>query len=113
MVIYLFSPIYVLISDIVYYGTRILITLLYDPSNIKNILNFIGEAFAFIGYLFYLEIIEINCCGLNFNTRTNINIRSIKESLVNEESEDESENDYEEDESYDNNIKKEDNLLKK
>ena len=113
MVIYLFSPIYVLISDIVYYGTRILITLLYDPSNIKNILNFIGEAFAFIGYLFYLEIIEINCCELNFNTRTNINIRSIKESLVNEESEDESENDYEEDESYDNNIKKEDNLLKK
>ena len=113
MVIYLFSPIYVLISDIVYYGTRILITLLYDPSNLKNILNFIGEAFAFIGYLFYLEIIEINCCGLNFNTRTNINIRSIKESLVNEESEDESENDYEEDESYDNNIKKEDNLLKK
>ena len=108
MVIYLFSPIYVLISDVIYYGTRMLILLIYDPSNIKNILNFIGETIAFIGYLFYLEIIEINCCGLNFNTRTRINIRSLRESIV-----DDYEDDSEEDESYDSNNKKEFNLLKK
>ena len=107
MVIYLFSPIYVLISDVIYYGTRMLILLIYDPSNIKNILNFIGETIAFIGYLFYLEIIEINCCGLNFNTRTRINIRSLRESIV-----DDYEDDSEEDESYDSNNKKEFNLLK-
>ena len=106
MVIYLFSPIYVLISDVIYYGTRMLILLIYDPSNIKNILNFIGETIAFIGYLFYLEIIEINCCGLNFNTRTRINIRSLRESIV-----DDYEDDSEEDESYDSNNKKEFNLL--
>ena len=82
MVIYLFTPIYVLISDIIYYGTRLIITLIYDPSNMKNILNVAGVAIAFIGYLFYLEIIQINCCGLSFNTKNNINLRSLNEMNV-------------------------------
>ena len=109
MVVYLFSPIYVLISDVIYYGTRVLITLIYNPSNTKNILNCIGQTVAFVGYCFYLEVIEINCCGLDFNTRTNINIRSLNESKADDDFED----DFEEDESYDIKDKKEDILLQK
>ena len=38
-----------------------------------------GEMVALFGYLFYLEIFEIKCCGLNKDTRENITLRGINE----------------------------------
>ena len=83
MIIYLFGPIYVLISDVIYHGIVLIIKITYNPSNPKNILNVIGETIAFIGYLFYLEIIQINCFGLGFNTRNSITERSLDETNAN------------------------------
>ena len=47
----------------------------------KFILHIIGNWLAFIGFLVYLEIIELNFCGLNYNLRRKIIERSIEESI--------------------------------
>ena len=52
-----------------------------DTSNFKvakYFLDISGDLFCFIGFLIYLEIIELNMCGLNYNLRINISKRSIK-----------------------------------
>ena len=38
----------------------------------KFFLDFSGDFFSFFGYLIYLEIIELNFCGLNYNLRNKI-----------------------------------------
>ena len=38
-----------------------------------------GEIIAIVGYLFYLEIFEIKCWGLNKNTKERITLRGISE----------------------------------
>ena len=83
MVVYLLDPNHVLISDTLYYGTRKFVTLIYFPDNTKNYLKLLGEIIALFGYMFYLEIFEINCCGFNFDTRTSIDRRSRLESNAN------------------------------
>ena len=93
MVVYLLNPNYVLISDTMYYGTRKLINLIYVPSDTKNYLKLLGEIIALIGYLFYSEIIEINCLGLDFDNRTSINRRSLLESKTDNEIEEDEEDD--------------------
>ena len=105
MVVYLLDPNHVLISDTLYYGTRKFVTLIYFPDNTKNYLKLLGEIIALFGYMFYLEIFEINCCGFSFDTKTNIDRRSRLESKANndiEEEDDEEENDI-----FDNDNKKE------
>jgi hypothetical protein len=44
-----------------------------------NILNVLAFFCSFIGFMIYLEIIELNFCKLNYNLRKYIYIRSIKD----------------------------------
>ena len=104
MVVYLLDPNHVLISDTLYYGTRKFVTLIYFPDNTKNYLKLLGEIIALFGYMFYLEIFEINCCGFSFDTKTNIDRRSRLESKANNDIE---EDDEEENDIFDNDNKKE------
>jgi len=48
----------------------------FDPKILYNISPFIC---SFIGFLIYLEIIELNFCNLNYNLKKYINIRCIKD----------------------------------
>ena len=49
--------------------------------------------FLLFSYLSYLEIIELNFCGINFDTRKNIEFRAKEESLLNnQKSENENDN---------------------
>ena len=80
LVVWHLNPNFVLLSDNIYYSIKKIIILIYDPTDLKTYLRLFGEIFALIGYLFYLEIFEINICGLNKNTKNNITIRGITES---------------------------------
>ena len=80
--------------------------LIYFPNDTKNYLKLLGEIIALFGYMFYLEIFEINCCGFNFDTRTSINRRSKLESKANNDIEEEEEDDDEEDDLFDKDNKK-------
>jgi hypothetical protein len=46
----------------------------------KFILDFSGDLFSIIGFLIYLEIIELNFCDYNYNIKINITKRSLLES---------------------------------
>ena len=67
---------------------------------IKLILDLFSDFFSIIGYIIYLEIIELNFCGFNYNLRKNIIIRGRYDSnhldtyssLFEEEGEESSEN---------------------
>ena len=94
MIIYHLNPIYILISDNTYFSIRMIISIINNPSDISNYLKFSGEIISLFTYIFYLEIIEIKCCNMNFNTRMNINERSKIESLgIDDETDDDNEDD--------------------
>ena len=46
----------------------------------KFFLDWAGDFFSIIGFLIYLEIIELNFCNYDYNTKTNITRRSFIES---------------------------------
>ena len=48
----------------------------------KYWLDISGDIFCFVGFLIYLEIIELNFCGLNDNLRKKITQRAITEDLT-------------------------------
>ena len=48
---------------------------------LKFLFDIIGNFLAFIGFLVYLEIIELNFCGFNYNLRRKIIERSIEDSI--------------------------------
>ena len=75
MIVYYLNPYYVLISDNIYYGTKKLLRLIYNPNDTKIYLRLAGEIIALIANLFFLEILEFNCCGLNYDTKMNIQRR--------------------------------------
>ena len=77
LIIQYLNPNYVLISNSIYYGLKMLIILIQNPSDIKTYLTFIGEIIALIGYCFYVEIFECKCCGLNRDTKSKIFERAI------------------------------------
>jgi hypothetical protein len=57
-------------------------------SNLMVIIPLIGFNFLFFIFLLFVEIIEINCFGLQINTKKNISIRAeIDEKLCNEDDE--------------------------
>ena len=63
----------------------------------NRILKFIACFFDFIGFIIYLEIIELKFCELNKNLKKNIEIRASIEGQINDDdnnsdSEDENEN---------------------
>ena len=64
----------------------------YKISFIQFILDIIGNLLIIVGFLIYLEIIELNFCGFNYNLRKNIIDRGIKD--IQEINEDEEQNEY-------------------
>ena len=46
-------------------------------------MKLLGELISLFGYIFYLEIFEIKCCGLNKETKDNIAKRGIKDTNSN------------------------------
>ena len=85
LIIKYLNPNYILWTDNLY----------YEIYRIKNAIKFkfkgqlllkfiiiqIAELIEFIGCSIYLELIELKCFNLNFNTKKNIMIRSIKEAI--------------------------------
>ena len=85
------SPIYFFIFKIVLVFGNLIIRIFdkgtlmnnYTVESIKEIfaLDILGDVFSFIGFLIYLEIIELNFCNLNFNLRKNITQRGVDETI--------------------------------
>ena len=89
------TPLHKIFSYPLYYFSRKFILLCIKGNDIFNdernndifigsklIIEFISDMFSVIGYLIYLEILEINFCGFNYNLRRNIMIRGDKDSFV-------------------------------
>ena len=70
------SPIYRRISEGYYFSER---TSENKILLARYILFLIGYVCSFIGFLIYLEIIELNFCGFNYYLRRNITQRSIED----------------------------------
>ena len=58
-----------------------IVGLIYNPSDKGTYLKLVGEIISLFTYFFYLEIIELKCCNMNYNTRIKIDERSQIESL--------------------------------
>ena len=66
-----------IIYNIIYCSARNDFCKFFDNSKVhllyeKFILDILGDIFSFFGFLIYLEIIELNCFGLNYNLRNKI-----------------------------------------
>ena len=86
---YYLNPMYMLISDSLYYGTKTIITFILNSKEKDDIIKFIlylwSNIFAFFGYLIFVEIIELNFCDLSENTRRAIGERGIRDTLLSQE----------------------------
>ena len=89
--IYYLTPKYLLIRDNLYYGLSRIILIIYDSNNITLLRFFLlefAEIIAIIGYLVYLEIIELHFCGLDEKIRRNLTLKAkneINEILLSED----------------------------
>ena len=103
MTIKYLSPIHLMLANSLLYifSFIIIIIILYIDNNLFNnaltltliILNFIGDIFCLIFILIYLEILELNFCGLNLYLRKTIIERGLEDLYKSDEDEDENEND--------------------
>ena len=75
------NPIYALLSDNIYFIIYNIVFFIkkknyYNKQKaIKFLFSEISEILEFLGFIIYLEIIELRFCGLNKNTRKNIALR--------------------------------------
>jgi hypothetical protein len=75
--IYYFNPNYILISYHLAKVVKNIIDIIKDePGKLYCLIFFVLQFFSL---RFYLEIIEFNFCGLNENTKRNINLRGLLE----------------------------------
>ena len=75
--IYYFNPNYILISYHLAKVVKNIIDMIKDePGKLYCLIFFVLQFFSL---MFYLEIIEFNFCGLNKNTKRNINLRGLLE----------------------------------
>ena len=85
---YFFSKLILLINTTIYYivtgESHFFITKINYPEW-KFILDICQDIFSFFGFLVYLEIIELNFCGLNYNLRDKIIKRAYNELLKNDD----------------------------
>ena len=81
LVIYYLNPIYALmITNLNDTFTNIVLFILNNFLNYQNfIFSELSEVFALIGYTVYLEILELNFCGLSKNVKRNIISKADKE----------------------------------
>ena len=98
LTIYYLNPFYVLMTNNVYYILSELISFMLNLSNeglaiVQFILAELSEFFAISGYMVYLEILELNFCGLNENLRKSImekgekEFKQLKENIIEEDNE--------------------------
>ena len=103
--IYYLTPKYLLIRDNLYYGLSRIILIIYNSNNItlpRFFLLEFAEIIAIMGYLVYLEIIELHFCGFDEKVMRNLTLKAKNEidnfSLI----EDEEDNNYDKNkETYD------------
>ena len=80
------NPNYKLISDCLYFAIKKLIE--YNRKNeekynpVKFTIEYIAEILAILGYMIYLEIIELRFCGLDNDIKKKIMDRSFRESNI-------------------------------
>ena len=74
MTIYYLNPIFTLmINNITYSSSKLFFFIINGLNDVANfILADLSEIFAIIGYVIYLEIVELNFCGLSDNIKRNI-----------------------------------------
>ena len=93
------NQVYLICSTSIFYFflrlLRIIFSLILadDHSIDVKFYELMAELFSIIGIVFYLELVEFNFCGLNYNLKKNITIRSLDESSIKEFFEDDNEND--------------------
>ena len=111
LVVWQLNQYFVLLSDNIFYIIKKIITLINNPTDSKTYLKLLAELISLFGYLFYLEIFEIKCCGLNKDTKDNITKRGIKDTnsniLLDGDNEIESINNDNYNENYENSQKSE------
>ena len=100
LIIKYLTPVHIIFSNSIYYLIIQIIILIYNlivnKDDIKKeklfklIIDIIEEFFSLFGFMVYLEIIELNFCGLNYDVRKNITDRSIADSNVDIHFEDDS-----------------------
>ena len=73
------SLIYLFLDEIINFIKEKIITGNFFKNGYLNLFNISAYIFSFIGFMIYLEIIELNFCKLNYNLRKYINERSIKD----------------------------------
>ena len=110
LIIKFFTPTHLIISFPVYYFILKIILIIntlirnhsfFDNSKKLNyktekfLLDIFGDITSIVGFLVYLEIIELNFCGLNYNLRKNIINRGISELYLDNEKERGSIDEYE------------------
>ena len=125
LVIKYLTPVHLIFSFPIFYFFQKLVLVLYNwikydltiKSKIKFILpkfilDMTGDFLSFFGFLIYLEMIELKCGNLHYNTKKNIIKRSFDESygiekqspILNNDNEEEEDEDDEIDESDDNTL---------
>ena len=86
IIIYYLSPVHYFFYDSTHQflsDTAVLIYNLIEKKNISEIIfDVVEDFFALIGFVIYLEIIELNFCELNYNLRKKIIERSIEDSIT-------------------------------
>jgi hypothetical protein len=93
------NQVYLICSTSIFYFILRLLRIIFsliladDPSIDVKFYELMAELFSIIGIAFYLELVEFNFCGLNYNLKKNITIRSLDESSTKEFFEDDNEND--------------------
>ena len=78
-VIYLFLKLLVLLYNSIWHfftNEHIIKKNINESLEKKIILDFLGDIFSIIGFLIYLEIVQLSFCGLDYNLRNNIIERS-------------------------------------
>ena len=77
------SPEYLICSNSIFYfiteSIDSIASLIIEKFKYYKLFDILDELFSILGTIFYLELIEFKFCGLNYNFKKNIKIRSIKE----------------------------------
>jgi hypothetical protein len=87
--IYYLNPNYILIKDPMYFGTLRLVFLFYNINDLSPYMYLsqfflleLAEIFGLLGYLVYLEILELKFCGLDSNLKRRILYRTDNEKTL-------------------------------
>ena len=102
-IFYVFQKTFLVINNAIIRGNGF--KHVYNYRIAKYFLDISGDIFCLIGFLIYLEVIELNFCGLNYNLKRNITQRGIEEGFILADSstnEGNDENDKEKDEEDEN-----------